>query len=228
MPLAALRPDALLPALQRSDAARPRITCYDDDNGERIELSARVLANWVNKAANLLQDEFGAEPGTRVALDLPPHWRTLYWALAAWAVGATVVTDGSGGDVVVTDRPGATGPQVVVTRGALARAAAIPVPPGAVDEARDLPGQPDVFDAWDAAGDQAAALVTPAGTRPYAAPTGAAIPAGARVHTATGDTAEFLDLALATLAGDGSVVLSIGEPSDLPARLRAEAVTLER
>ena len=59
------RPDTLLFALQRADASRPRITCYDDTDGpsrgERIELSARVLSNWVAKAANALQEEFDVE-----------------------------------------------------------------------------------------------------------------------------------------------------------------------
>ncbi|MDQ6715007.1 MAG: TIGR03089 family protein, partial [Actinomycetota bacterium] len=44
----------------RRDATRPRLTFYDDADGptrgERIELSAKVLANWVAKGANLLQD----------------------------------------------------------------------------------------------------------------------------------------------------------------------------
>ena len=72
----------------------PRVTVYDDTDsptrGERIELSARVLANWVAKAANLLRDDLDAGPGSVVLLDLPPHWRTLYWAFAAWSVGACV------------------------------------------------------------------------------------------------------------------------------------------
>ena len=77
-----------------ADPGRPRVTVYDDTDsptrGERIELSARVLANWVAKAANLLRDDLDAGPGSVVLLDLPPHWRTLYWAFAAWSVGACV------------------------------------------------------------------------------------------------------------------------------------------
>jgi len=75
---------SLLAALMASDPGRPRITVYDDTDGptrgERVELSARVVANWVAKAANLLQDELDAGPGTVVRLALPPHWRTVYWA----------------------------------------------------------------------------------------------------------------------------------------------------
>src|SRR6478609_4494665 len=87
-------PATLLRRLVASDPGRPRVTVYDDTDsptrGERIELSARVLANWVAKAANLLRDDLDAGPGSVVLLDLPPHWRTLYWAFAAWSVGACV------------------------------------------------------------------------------------------------------------------------------------------
>ncbi|MEO8749738.1 MAG: TIGR03089 family protein, partial [Allobranchiibius sp.] len=85
-----MTPADVLAGLLKSDPTSPRITCYDDATGERIELSGKVLANWVAKAANLLQDELDAAPGTVVSLRLPPdHWRTYYWAFAAWCVGAT-------------------------------------------------------------------------------------------------------------------------------------------
>ncbi len=100
----------LLRAVETREATRPRITWYDDSpgptQGERIELSGRVIVNWANKAANALQEEFDVGPGIRVGLDLPPHWRTAYWALATWATGATVVLGPHGAlddtDVLVT------------------------------------------------------------------------------------------------------------------------------
>src|SRR6187549_3516723 len=97
-------PAALLRRLVAADPGRPRITVYDDTEsatrGERVELSARVLANWVAKAANLLQDDLDLGPGAVVVLDLPPHWRTLYWALAVWSVGGCVeVPQRRSGDV---------------------------------------------------------------------------------------------------------------------------------
>ncbi len=101
---------ANLPHARRERPTRPRLTWYDDADGptrgERIELSGRVLANWVAKAANLLTDELGVERGDVVVLDLPAHWRALYWALAAWRVGAVVALGpDSRAVVVVTDRP---------------------------------------------------------------------------------------------------------------------------
>lgn len=96
------------------DGASPRLA-WSSSDGEALELSGRVLANWTAKIANLLVQEADAEPGTRVLLDLPVHWRSLVWALGTWVAGATVVTDagepdGDGGvpdhvDVAVTTRP---------------------------------------------------------------------------------------------------------------------------
>ena len=71
-----------------SDPARPRLTYYDDDTGERVELSAATLANWVTKTMNLLIDDLGVEAGARVSLHLPTHWLTAVWLIAADAVAA--------------------------------------------------------------------------------------------------------------------------------------------
>lgn len=73
-----------------SDPGRPRITWYAT-GGERVELSGRVVENWVAKTTNLLVEEFDAEPGVRVLIDLPAHWKQVVWALSAWRAGATVV-----------------------------------------------------------------------------------------------------------------------------------------
>jgi uncharacterized protein (TIGR03089 family) len=224
---------ALLASMLASDPGRPRVTVYDDSdgptNGERVELSARVIANWVSKAANLLQDELDAGPGTVVALALPPHWRAAYWALAAWSVGATVdLRPDADADVVVTDDPGRTDDApaaVVVTLAALARSAASPVPAGAVDEARELATHPDVFDAWDSPAPGDPALVTTGGATSFAD----LVPEGSpgRWHTGTDDPAAFLRLLLAAWAGDGSVVLTRGapDPRTLERRLASEGVT---
>ena len=69
----------------------PRITYYDDATGERIELSTVTLANWAAKTGNLLRDELGAGPGSRVAVQLPAHWQTLGVLLGVWFIGAEVV-----------------------------------------------------------------------------------------------------------------------------------------
>lgn len=87
---------AILEPMLRTDPVGPRITYYDDATGERIELSAATLANWAAKTGNLLRDELGAGPGSRVAILLPAHWQTAAVLFGAWWVGAQVVLDGAG------------------------------------------------------------------------------------------------------------------------------------
>jgi uncharacterized protein (TIGR03089 family) len=92
--------DALLDPLLAADPMGPRITYYDDASGERIELSTVTLANWAAKTANLLRDELGAGPDSRVAVLLPAHWQTAAVLLGVWWVGAEVVlipVDGGAG-----------------------------------------------------------------------------------------------------------------------------------
>ena len=279
MTTSAESPAAVLRRAVTSDPGRPRVTVYDDTDsptrGERIELSARVLANWVAKAANLLQDDLHVGPGSVVVLDLPPHWRTLYWALGVWSVGGCVelpshrTTDPSPRRDAVPSRPGHPGAvrtvvtartgdaagtgdadpsaqsgdrevlvtddataaadadrAVLVTLAALARSAPVPVPPGVVDEARELATHGDVFDPWDEPADDDPALRAGGADTAY----GEIVPGDDtpdRVHTTTTDTAAFLRVALRTLAGDGSVVLTRGEPGAeaLQARLASEGVT---
>ena len=95
--------DALLGPLLDRDPMGPRITYYDDASGERIELSTVTLANWAAKTANLLRDEFGAGPGSRVAVLLPAHWQTAAVLLGVWWIGAEVVLSGAA-DVALCTR----------------------------------------------------------------------------------------------------------------------------
>ncbi|MCV7328892.1 TIGR03089 family protein [Mycobacterium cookii] len=85
----------------RADPVGPRITYYDDATGERIELSAVTLANWAAKTGNLLRDELGAGPVSRVAVLLPAHWQTAAVLFGVWWIGAEVVLDGSAADVAL-------------------------------------------------------------------------------------------------------------------------------
>jgi uncharacterized protein (TIGR03089 family) len=221
-----------------SDPGRPRVTFYEDTagptSGERIELSAKVLANWVSKAANALQEEWDIAPGSRVRLALPPHWRSLYWALAVWSVGATVVLDDGDADLVVTDDPTLTAPapapSVLLTLAALARSAQAPVPAGVMDEARELATYADQFSPWEEPAPNDLALAGGPGDAAYAEVVrDVDWPAGARVHTAAVELGAVLTTALAAWSVDGSVVLSRGpEPEGgRSARLASEGVTVE-
>lgn len=221
----------LLAALLR-EPGRPRITWYGPD-GERVELSGAVLSNWVSKSTNLLVEEYDAGPGSVVLLDLPPHWRTVVWALAAWRAGACVTTGSQPGhdghDVVVTDRPGAhagTRGLVAVALPALARRFDGDLPAGAVDAAAAVMTYGDVI-AWSPAvepGAPALVGVSPDGPAvPHAdllarAARAADAGAGARALLQVPDdrarTRAALLAALGVLHGAGSVVLLGGDADD--------------
>lgn len=80
---------SLLQGLRRHNPSSPRLIWYGT-GGERVELSGKVLDNWVAKTANLLVDDLDATGDSNVLLAMPPHWRSLCWVLASWQVGATV------------------------------------------------------------------------------------------------------------------------------------------
>jgi uncharacterized protein (TIGR03089 family) len=81
---------AFLGSALATDPARPLLTFYDDATGERTELSAATLGNWVVKTANLLVDGCGLDPGDRAAVLLPPHWQTAAVLLGSWTAGLAV------------------------------------------------------------------------------------------------------------------------------------------
>jgi uncharacterized protein (TIGR03089 family) len=85
---------AILDPMLRADPVGPRITYYDDATGERIELSGVTLANWAAKTGNLLRDELGAGPASRVAILLPAHWQTAAVLFGVWWIGAEAVPNG--------------------------------------------------------------------------------------------------------------------------------------
>ncbi|MGE2725528.1 TIGR03089 family protein [Mycolicibacterium pulveris] len=92
---------AILDPLMAADPAGPRITYYDDATGERIELSTATLANWAAKTGNLLRDELGAGPSSRVAVLLPAHWQSAAVLLGIWWIGAEVVLGAGEADVAL-------------------------------------------------------------------------------------------------------------------------------
>jgi uncharacterized protein (TIGR03089 family) len=92
---------AILDPMLRADPVGPRITYYDDATGERIELSAVTLANWAAKTGNLLRDELGGGPASRVAVLLPAHWQTAAVLFGVWWIGADVLLDGSDADIAL-------------------------------------------------------------------------------------------------------------------------------
>ena len=238
-------PWQVLEHLVATDQTAPRVTFYErtpgPTQGERIELSAKVLTNWVSKAANLLSEELDVDASSSVIVHLPAaHWRTAYWCLAVWSLGAHVVfvdadddaalpSDPSvrSADVLVTSNPAdeVDGDIVVVTLAMLARRSSAPLPTDAIDEAQELSTFGDVFTPFDVPAPTAAALtvVTGAGDErqtSYADLTTPLTDAGR--HFLASPSPELL---AGVLAGGGSVVLVRGdmEAADLARLLEQES-----
>lgn len=226
-------PRSILDALLRDDPSRPRLTWYGP-GGERVELSARVIENWVAKAANLLTEEADLGPGMALRLTLPPgHWRAAYWALATWSCGATLRLDcDSAAEVLVTSDPAAAAAareplRILVTTAALARSHPGGSPPGVVDEAAELATYGDRFGPLQEPGDGDPALVSAEGTVwPYAMLVADRPIDGIRRHIdATGaDAAAQLRLMLGVWDARGSVVITSGGGTALASLLDAEGV----
>lgn len=221
-----------------ADATRPALTYYDDSpdgQGERIEISRRVLRTWVAKAANALQEGLDVQPGSVVLVDLPsPHWRLAYWALAVWSVGATLTVDAhEGADVLVTTNPDGEITEdcdevVAVALPALSRHFGDELRSGVMDEAAELASYADDFTPWDEVDPEDTALVHDGERISYAELLEGVgeLPAGARTLLTTTDPGVLVRQVLAVLAGDGSAVLVRGPvPGEDDERLTAEGVT---
>lgn len=236
-----LTPHAALTDLVREDPTRPAITFYDDTpgatQGERVEISRRVLENWVAKAANALQEGLDVQRGSVVLLDLPaPHWRTCYWALAVWAVGATLTLDPhEGADVLITTDPDSPTAEdadevVAVTLAALAREFDGDLRSGVMDEAKEVSSFGDGFTPWDEPEEDDDALVHDGDRISYAelfetATGGEPWATGTRALVASDSAYDLLCRLLAALATSSSLVLVRG-PGENEERLASEGVTL--
>lgn len=195
----------LFSAAVRRDGAGPFLTYYDDASGERIELSALTMANWVAKTANLLVDEYDLEPGETVVIGLPPHWLGVVWALAAWSAGASVTT--GGGDLAITGPDfGVRGVRQTVASALLPLGGRFrePLPAGVDDYGAEVYNHPDVFVPLDPPLPDSPAY----DGRTHADLIGTATPIAERILT-TADLAgpDGIGTLVGVLAGGGSIVL---------------------
>lgn len=235
-------PARVLSQLLANNATSPRLTVYDAVAAaagypERIELSAQVFANWVSKAANALQDD-GVGPDDNIIIDLPPHWRSAYWAFAAWSVGAGISLDAVADAAAVitadTEVAGAAARDgrltMLVTLPALMTHSPHRVPSGAVDEAAELSSYPDQFAPLASPQSHATALAGPdlevsfgelSSWAPHA-------PLNSRVFTCTASTASFLQQLLSAWQVNGSMVLARGDSyATRSSIVKTEGITLE-
>ncbi|HEY0167864.1 MAG TPA: TIGR03089 family protein [Jatrophihabitans sp.] len=96
-------PEQLFAARLAADPGGPLVTFYDDASGERAELSAKSLANWIAKTHFLLVDELGAAVGDRAFIRLPVHWLAAPILLGCWYAGLEVVSEPADATVAFGD-----------------------------------------------------------------------------------------------------------------------------
>jgi uncharacterized protein (TIGR03089 family) len=195
----------LFSAAVRRDGANPFLTYYDDVSGERIELSALTTANWVAKTANLLVDEYDLETGETVAIDLPPHWLGVVWALSAWSAGAAVTT-GEGALAITGPDFGARGTRETVASALLPLGGRFrePLPAGVHDYGAEVYNHPDVFVPFDPPAPGAPAY----DDRTHADLIGTAEPIADRILTTTNLVAPAgIGTLIGVISGGGSIVL---------------------
>lgn len=145
-------PATLAQALEQL-SERPTPALIWRDGAERVELSGRVLVNWVEKSASLLVDELDVESGQLITISPRQHWRLVVLTLAALRVGASVrFGENSADDAAVhaaleghfnADVPAEN--VLAVATPALAFACAEPVPDPAIDFCAEVRSFPDVY-----------------------------------------------------------------------------------
>lgn len=203
-------PAEMLTALRTAGPSNPRLIWYGP-GVERIELSGRVLDNWVAKSANFLVDFLDVECGDTLALDLPEHWRTVVLCLAGLSTGATVrLGPPEAGEAVIAVRPRYAdhdGAVAALTLAGLAMRHDGELPPGVLDYNAEARGCADAFTAFDEP-DASQPAITDGDRSATFDELAAAAGTAARTLRAAG-TATTTGLAevLATLAAGGCVTL---------------------
>jgi uncharacterized protein (TIGR03089 family) len=235
-----MTPERLFADLLAAEPGRPFVTYYDEATGERTELSAKSLANWVAKTHHLLGDELGLGAGDTALIALPAHWISVPALLGCLTAGLALSApgdDGTDADVafVTPDTAGAGSAAADVYAVAPGSAAigfgAVAVPAGTQDYVTAVRPQADAwagvrFAAGD--GDPGIAGRTRAEVAADAARRAAelGLAPGARVLS-TRDWAgypDWLDTLLAPLAVGGSVVYvrNTSDPAVLDRRASQE------
>ena len=217
--------------------ADPLVTYYDLGTGERTELSAVTVTNWVNKTCHLLVDEYGLDLGDVVELDVarthPGHWVTICVELACWSLGVTVAVDG-GADADARVRLVVAGPlystaaEHATELGADLLACSLHplglpfaerLPDGVADFSLEVRGQPDQYEAVAVPEDELAWRSAEA-TLTQAELAVARESTQRRLLRPSTPWATARDGIVAALIGGGSVVVVVGEDEAALERIR--------
>jgi uncharacterized protein (TIGR03089 family) len=223
-------PAGLLARALAADPSGPLLTMYDDATGERIELSATTLDNWVAKTANLIQDS-GVEPGALAVVLLPPHWQSAAILLGCWSAGLAVTFDAEPAEVAFASadrlREAAGADEVYGLSLAPLAAPLRPAPDGVADYATEVRGHGDRYAPYRQVDPASPAL----GTASHADLVAAATARAAELGLGRGDRLLVVDPGttdwlLVPLAAGATIVLCRNpDASRLEERAAAERVS---
>jgi len=96
-------PEQFFADLLAREPGRPLVTYYDEATGERSELSATSLANWVAKTHQLLVTELGLGAGDGALIALPAHWISVAPLLAVLTAGLRFVDEPASAEVAFVE-----------------------------------------------------------------------------------------------------------------------------
>lgn len=211
--------DSLLSTI--ADPGQPFVTYYDAASGERVELSATTTANWVAKTSNFLVDGLDVELGMRLRLDLPTHWESFIWILAAWNVGM-VITDRDASVAVV-------GPSLEADEEIRIALSLRPMgmrfpetPEGFVDYNAEVLGHSDYFQSFDPPSPGTLALDLDSRRLTHSEAFAAATPDRSRLLVEPGSLSRDCSAVIAACRGNGSIVVAANADAAQRARIASD------
>ena len=196
--------DSLLRGI--ADPAQPFVTYYDAATGERVELSGTTTANWVAKTSNFLVDSLDVELGVRLRLDLPTHWESLVWILAAWNVGVAVVDNEASIAVVGPSLDADEETRVALSLRPMGLRFA-EEPEGFIDYNAEVLGHSDFFQAFDPPSPGSLAFDLDSQRLTHSEAFAAAPANGARLLLEPGSLTRDCSALIAACRGSGSLVI---------------------
>lgn len=234
-----MTPEQRFADLLAANASLPFVSYYDEASGERSELSAKSLANWVAKTHHLLGDELGLGVGDTALIALPAHWISVPAILGCLTAGLRLVSAGDADVAFVA-------PDTLAAAGSIPDVFAIAPDSAAVGFRGDPPGDALDYvvavrpqaDAWGGVqlrgvdDDPGVDDRTRGGVDAFAAGRAAelGLAAGGRLLTsrAWNSSADWIDAVLAPLAVGGSLVIVRNAADDavLERRLQQERATV--
>jgi uncharacterized protein (TIGR03089 family) len=209
-----LTPERQFEQLLAAEPSRPFVTYYDEATGERSELSAKSMANWVVKTHHLLGDELGLGVGDTALLALPAHWISVPILLGCLTAGLEL-TAAAPADIafvspVTVSAAAGLADVYAVAPDSAAVGFRVDPPPGTLDYVAAVRPQEDKWPSVHlpaAPSDPGLPGLTRAEVAARAADVG--LPIGARVLTTRtwNSPMDWLETVLAPVAVLGSVVL---------------------